>query len=330
MTVVDRALSLAIVSLLLCPALARAQSAEAEALFREGKKLIKQGKLAEGCDKIEASERLETSVGALLNLGDCRDKLGQLASAWAAFRKAEATAKHAGNDEKRRAEAHRRAALLEPKLLYLVLQVERAVDGLIVRRDGEPVDHQLWNTAVPVDPGTYEIAAEAPGYRPWRSSVGVDARVRRRVVSVPALEPAPPEAPPPPPLAVTPAPAAPPPLAARAPGGRRTWTTQRKVAAGLAAAGASALAAGAYFGWRAGDLAEQADRRCPSVMCGDGEGLRLNAEARTAATTANVLYAAGGAAAVTAAILWLAGKPGDTAIRPGVAGGPGVTLVGKF
>src|SRR5690606_10533025 len=79
-------------------AAAHAQAAEAEVLFRDGRKLIKAGKLAEGCDKIAASERLESSVGALLNLGDCREKLGELASAWAAFRKAEARAKHAGND----------------------------------------------------------------------------------------------------------------------------------------------------------------------------------------------------------------------------------------
>ena len=60
--------------------LASAQSAEAEVLFRDGKKLLKAGKLAAGCDKIEASERLESSVGTLLNLGDCRERLGRLAS----------------------------------------------------------------------------------------------------------------------------------------------------------------------------------------------------------------------------------------------------------
>jgi hypothetical protein len=317
---------LAACGVMLGAAVARAQSAEAEVLFRDGRKLIKAGKLAEGCDKLEASERLESSVGALLNLGDCRERLGELASAWAAFRKAEAAAKHAGNDEKRRAEARRRAAAVEPKLLYLVLEIERRVDGLVVRRDGEPVDRELWDAAVPIDPGTYEIAAAAPGYRPWRTSVPIDARLRRRVVTVPALEPAPQ-------VAVAPAPAAPPVVAVSAASGSRragTWTTPRKLSAALAAVGAGALGTGAYFGWRASTLAGRADQRCPLVMCGDGEALRLNAEARTAARTANVLYAAGGAAAVTAAILWLAGRPGDTAIRPGVAGGAGLSLVGTF
>jgi hypothetical protein len=310
---------------------ARAQSPEAEVLFREGKKLIQSGKLADGCDKIEASEKLETSVGTLLNLGDCREKLGELASAWAAFRKAEARAKHAGSDEKRRAEARRRAALIEPKLAYLVVQIERSTEGLVVTRDGTPVIDELWNTAVPVDPGTYELSAAAPGHKPWRTQVTVEPRARRRTVIVPALEPAP-EPPPAPAIAVV-APAPQPVLAVRAaPAARRagTWTTARKVSAVFAGAGAAVLGAGAYFGWRSHSLADQSDQRCPLRMCGDPEGLRLNEAARTAALRANILYATGGAAAVTAAVLWLSGKPGETRIKPGAAGTVGVTVVGRF
>jgi len=328
MTCGDRACAAAI-AIACCLALvgapaAQAQSAEAEVLFRDGRKLIKAGKLAEGCEKLEASERLESSVGALLNLGDCREKLGQLASAWAAFRKAESQAKHAVSDDKRRAEAHRRAAAIEPRLAYLVLQIDRPAaglpPGLIVRRGGVPVDAELWNTPVPIDPGTYEIAAAAPGLLPWSTQVTVEARARRIVV-VPALEPAPP----PPPVEAVPLVAIKPTTVrtAQAPRRASTWTTSRRVSAGLAAIGAGALGTGAYFGWRTRSLAERADRRCPDIMCGDAEALRLNANAREAATTANVLYAAGGAAAVAAAVLWLSGAPGDTRIKPGVAGGAG-------
>src|ERR1044071_9787666 len=81
MTRVDRAWFVAViipVCLGAAAPLARAQSAEAEALFRDGRALIKAGKLASGCDRLAASERLESSVGTLLNLGDCREKLGKL------------------------------------------------------------------------------------------------------------------------------------------------------------------------------------------------------------------------------------------------------------
>src|SRR5262245_27685397 len=157
-----------------CPD-ARAQSAEAEALFRDGRSLVKRGKLAAGCDKLAASERLESSVGTLLNLGDCREKLGKLASAWAAFRKAEEMAKRSGSDDKRQAEAARRATQLEPRLSNLVVEVSGAVAGLIVRRDGEVVDAAVWNTAMPIDSGTYTIAAEAPGFVAWSAPVTVAA-----------------------------------------------------------------------------------------------------------------------------------------------------------
>src|SRR5262245_38536031 len=101
MTPVNRVIAVALAGLILYVPAARAQNAAAEALFRGGRTLIKQGNLKAGCDKLEASEKLESSVGTLLNLGDCREKLGKPASAWAAFRKAEAIAKRDGNDKKR-------------------------------------------------------------------------------------------------------------------------------------------------------------------------------------------------------------------------------------
>ena len=73
------------IGIAVCAATASAQSPAAEALFQEGRRLIKQGRLEAGCDKLAASQQLETSIGTLLNLGDCRERLGKLASAWAAF-----------------------------------------------------------------------------------------------------------------------------------------------------------------------------------------------------------------------------------------------------
>src|SRR5262249_31709039 len=73
---------------------AHAQKVEAETLFREAKRLMKKGQIAEACDKFEASERLDSNSTTALNVADCREKNGQLATAWAAFVKAAATAKH--------------------------------------------------------------------------------------------------------------------------------------------------------------------------------------------------------------------------------------------
>lgn len=306
---------------------ARAQSAEAEALFRDGRGLIKAGKLAAGCDKLAASERLESSVGTLLNLGDCREKLGKLASAWAAFRKAEAMAKRTGADERRQAEAGRRAALLEPQLSNLVIGVAHRVDGLVVRRDGEVVDAAVWNTPLPVDPGSYTIVAEAPGHAPWRTTITIAPGSARRVVEVPSLARI--ESPPPAePTAMPWPPPRPELMPPRTVARRGTWSTTRAFSAVFAVAGAGAIGTGVYFGLHARSLEDRADRLCPEAACDDPQALRLNHDAQTSASRANILYIAGGAALATAAVLWLVGAPGEVAVVPVASASPGDHAIG--
>src|ERR1700722_8909097 len=64
------------------------EGAEAEVLFFEGKQLMLAGKYAAACAKLAASERLDPAAGTLMNLADCYEKNGQLASAWVTFRDA--------------------------------------------------------------------------------------------------------------------------------------------------------------------------------------------------------------------------------------------------
>jgi len=326
-----RVIAILIVAGIVCQrAAVRAQSAEAEVLFRDGRELVKQGKTAAGCDKLAASERLEASVGTLLNLGDCREQLGKLASAWAAFRKAEAMAKRAGGDDRRQAEASRRAALLEPRLPSLEIGVPHRVEGLVVRRDGELVDAAQWSTVLPIDPGSYTIVAEAPGYQAWRTTVLVSLGAKRLVVVVPSLERAL-VAPgleavrplPEPPVAV--------PLAAVTPRRAGMWTMSRKISVGIGFAGAGALGTALYFGVHANTLQDRADRRCPLVVCADPEGLAQNDQAQRSATSANALYVAGGAMVAAAVVLWLAGAPGEARVVPTTGDHQlGAAMTGRF
>lgn len=333
---VDRACVVAVVlGGLLLPRSAHAQSAEAEVLFRDGRNLIKRGKTAVGCDKLAASERLESSIGTLLNLGDCREKLGKLASAWAAFRKAEAMAKRIGSDDKRRGEAGKRAAQLEPRLANLEIDVPAHMDGLTIRRDGEIMDAAGWSTPLPIDPGSYTITAEAPGYTAWRQVVTVRPGARREVIAVPPLERAPVVAAPP--AAAPPAAAVWPPPQASLGGTTRvvvergTWTKLRAVSAVFAIAGAGAIGTGVYFGVHAKSLQDRSDKLCPLTLCASDEGLRLNDQAKTSASRANIFYIAGGASLATAVVLWFVGAPGETVIRPSIGSQQyGVTLAGSF
>ncbi len=327
------------VALLAHAAPARAQSAEAEALFREGRRLLKKGKIAEACDKLAASERLDSSVGTLLNLGDCRERLGKLASAWASFRQAESMARRSDNAEAE-AEARRRAVRLEPRLSHLLIEVPDAsrVDGLTITRDGDLVDPGMWNAKMPVDPGTYQIVVEAPGYHRWVETVFITSKERNLSIAVPLLEVAP--APPPGEIDDD-GPAVDAAISAR--GERpRGMTITRKLSIAVGVLGAGALGTGVVFGLRARNLDADANERCPLEVCPDPEGLRLSSEAHQQALRANVLYAAGGVLVATAVVMWLVGGRDDDddarrrtiSVQPtyGAAGADdvGLTLAGSF
>lgn len=278
-------------------------AAQAEALFSEGRALIKDGKLAEGCDKLEQSDQLDSSVGTLLNLGDCREKQGRLASAHAAFLRAEAMAMRAGTDGKRRVEAARRAKVLAPKLPSVVIAVPSPVPGLVVRRGAQVVEQAAWGTTLAVDAARYELSAEAPGHVAWRGEVVVEPGSRELRVEIPALA-----------LVVAAPLPAPAPALRDAPAESTRWTTLRKVSVGAAVIGIGLVGGGGYFGSRSASLEDDANAICPARACGDPEGLKLNSDAQDAALRANVLFIAGGAAIATGVVLWLAGGPSERAV----------------
>ncbi len=168
-------------------ALAQAEDqAGARALFTEGKRLMKAGKYAEACPKLEAAQKLYSSAGILLNLADCYEKIGRTASAWTRFGEAVSVANRSNRPEDAD-EARRRQEALEPALVRLVVRVTSPVPGLVVTRDGVTLDEAIWGATLPVDPGDHLVRAEAPGYEPWSTSVSVTRRGDTVTVKVPKL-----------------------------------------------------------------------------------------------------------------------------------------------
>jgi len=63
---------------------------------------MKQGDYAAACPKLEESQRLDPALGTLLNLADCREQEGNVATAWSLFRDAESLARRGGHAESSR------------------------------------------------------------------------------------------------------------------------------------------------------------------------------------------------------------------------------------
>jgi hypothetical protein len=160
-------------------------AALAQRLFEEARSLVSAGRYDEACPKFAESQRLDAAVGTLLNLAQCYEKTRRLASAWATYKDAETAANLAGQHE-RAASAAARAEALAGSIPYVVIDVPRPAPGLVVRCAGREIGSAAWGIAIPVDPGSVRIEANAPSRGPWAREVAV--RIGERVpVTLPEL-----------------------------------------------------------------------------------------------------------------------------------------------
>jgi hypothetical protein len=178
-------------SLLAAPRVAHAaDSAAAQALFEEGKRLMGAEQFSAACAKFEESQRLDPGVGTLFNLADCHERVGRTASAWGEFTEVAALSKTAGQTA-REDVARQRAAALEPKLNRVLVRAPSPAPGLEIRRDESVVGAGQLGARLPIDPGEHTFRASAPGKKPWSSTVTVAPGTPLVVVEIPPLVDAP-------------------------------------------------------------------------------------------------------------------------------------------
>jgi hypothetical protein len=307
-----------------------AAGAQAEVLFRQGKQLLEDGKIAEACAAFDASQKLDPAVTTTLNQANCREKNRQLATAWGLYlevaRRTRGVATAAS--QQMHEVASERAAQLEPRLstLRIAIPVERRADGLEVLRDGEALDPATWNQALPIDGGTYRITARAPGRREWSGKVMVAVERDAKTIEIPELPPAEPDE-----TTPEPAPARadeqPVPEASAAGEPGTLWSGRRKLAVGVAGGGVVALAVGGVLGVSSRSKQRDAEDLCPDVQLSCDEADRANdlvQSARSRAIGANVAFGVGAAAAIAAGVLWFTGAPESrrsVAVAPSVSRG---------
>ncbi|MCA9678923.1 MAG: tetratricopeptide repeat protein [Kofleriaceae bacterium] len=319
------AAALALLSITAVAVPARAQkSAQADALFKEGKALMEQHDYAEACKAFAASNKVDPAVSTMLNLADCREKNLQLASAFGVFRDVERMTRDDRDQQALTDVARDRAAKLEPRLSYLIVNVpdESRVDGLTITRNGEIVDAATWNRALPVDGGEYVIEGKAPGHEAWSTKVTVKFENDKQSVDVPKFKELPID-----PDAIGGGGGG----ALRGPEGHG-MPGKRKAAIGLGVAGLAGLVTGVVF-----ELAARSDYDASSKEPDDVRQQDLYDNANNERTIAIVTGGLGVLCAGAAVYLWMTGAPADhhdaTALRivPSVRpDGVGVVFAGGF
>lgn len=162
----------------------------AEALFDEARAASAQGDYAKACDKLTESQRLDPAPGTLLNLGDCKERLGLVASAWQLFREAADLFASTHADEARVRFARQRASALEPRLAQLEIVLAAAAPSARVVRDGVELGGASLGATLPLDPGAHVVVVHAVGHKDARFEIRVaEGETKSLRVGVgPALE----------------------------------------------------------------------------------------------------------------------------------------------
>jgi tetratricopeptide (TPR) repeat protein len=265
------------------PALAAPADADKEARehFDAGIALVQKHDFANALVELEQSYAVNALPETLLDIALCERELGRYVSAAAKLHRYLGMLPPA--DQAKSAEAKQLLELTESQLALLVVEAPRAAT---VELDGRPLPERRDK----VDPGPHRVVGTLG---PHSAEVHITiAPGESQTVSLPLVED------PPAPALVTAPPPSPPAAAARL---RLVDTIQGRAAIGVGAAALGLFVAGAVTGGLV--LADKSTYHASCERFCDGA---LYDRAHALAITNDLLFAVGGAAAITSLVLFLA------------------------
>jgi tetratricopeptide (TPR) repeat protein len=274
----------------------------AETLFRSGREAFKRGDFAAACEHFADSQRLDPAPGTALNLAECEERLGHIASASRHLR--EAIALLPANDD-RLPGARKRLPELERRVPRLIVKlIGTSQDAATVIFDGVELEASAVGARQHVDPGDHVVSVRVPG----RAESTYRLTIREgeeRSIDVHAGEP-------------------------EGEASRATHTAARDqtrtlgwIALGF---GGASIMASLITGAMVIDRGKERDALCrPGCAGGSSErerALDLNAEGKTLSAVSTVAFSIGVVSAVAGAYLVLSNRPSrgpKTALVPSVS-----------
>jgi hypothetical protein len=278
--------------------------ARAETLFQAARQLMREGRYAEACPKLEESQSLDPAPGTRLNLADCWEHAGRTASAQREFLAVASNAESSGEKE-RATIARDRAKQLENKLTRLALMVpaEARLPGLQVYQNSVLVAEADWSKPRPVDPGSFVIEARAPGRRSYKSEFALRGDSATHNLTIPLLVPD--------------AGAGSSPSTEGSPTTRAQWL--QRGGAGLAGLGVVGIALGTVLGVRAVKLYHRSqDEGCDERDTCTPDALETRRSAVAAGNVSTVSFVIGGAMLAGGAGLYVWGSRERASERAGL------------
>lgn len=130
----------------------------------------KAGRCEDAIQMLEQALAIHETAEALQRLGECQATTGKLRAAVATWKRGEGVAE-AQKDKARREEMENLRKEIEPRIPTIRFKLPADVSGLVVTIDGEAVPASSLGEPVPVDPGTRQIEAKAPGRESFTSKV---------------------------------------------------------------------------------------------------------------------------------------------------------------
>ena len=290
--------------------------AAAQVLFEEGRDALQRGQLDVACTKFRESERLDPGVGTLLNLADCEEKAGRLASAWQTWREA---IDMMGQSDERLGYARSRLSALDKRVPRLIITIA-GTDGdeTHVLRDDVELGSASFGSPLPVDPGGHTLRVMASGHAENKIAVTLAEGERKSVEVKPG------------PRIASPAVAAAAPAATTAPTASNTTRTWGWISVG---AGTAAFAGAITTGLIMAGNKNTVEEHCDQERTCDAAGYDAARAGQKLLIPNVVLWGLGATGVGVGAYLLLSSREAKTptalTVRPATGGGL-VTCEGRF